>query len=142
LGRFIIFATTSVALVLVLINQRNPSFTPMKMIAEMGFVAIAFSAQLLPVAVDMLYVKRGTAAGAVAGLTAGLVTAFFFGNLFPLIAKSAWVAHLPGLTLLYTLLEAWKMAIPIDASAWGLAVNVAVFVLLSALTSRRSSALH
>jgi SSS family solute:Na+ symporter len=141
-GRFIIFATTSVALVLVMINQRNPNFTPMKMIVEMGFVAIAFSAQLLPVAVDMLYVKRGTASGAAAGLASGLVAAFLFGNIFPLLAKSTWIeANLSAIADLQNLLDGWKQAVPVDASAWGLAVNVIIFVLVSSATSRRCTAL-
>ena len=37
------------------------------------FLAMAFSAQLLPVTIDLLFLRKGSRAGAIAGLAAGLV---------------------------------------------------------------------
>ena len=42
------------------------------------FLAMAFSAQLLPVTIDLLFLRRGSKLGAVAGLTAGVLTVCLF----------------------------------------------------------------
>ena len=109
------------------------AFLFMEMIALLGFVAIAFSAQLLPITLDMLFFRRGTSAGAACGLAVGLAGALVFGDLFGPLAQgvsSQW----PVLAGFVDAVEACKLAVPVDASAWGLALNVPVFVLVSLLT--------
>ncbi|MEM7602048.1 MAG: hypothetical protein AAF357_11620, partial [Verrucomicrobiota bacterium] len=87
--------------------------------------------QLLPITVDMLFWKRGTCAGAIAGLSVGLITAFSFTSLFPLVMgeDSAAVA-------LINRLRSW---LPVHAAAWGVIPNTLVFVIVSSLPDRRDS---
>jgi len=97
------------------------------MIIEMQYVAMAFSCQMLPVALDVLFIRKGTRAGAVAGMAAGLVVVMLFtplpsmlmGNTGAAIADMA--AHLKRL---------------FDIGFCGFVVNGAVFVAVSALTRR------
>ena len=74
IGRIVIVVATLVALGLVYYGDDNKGFKPLKLIAEMMLFAIAFSSQLVPATIDMLFINRGTRAGAIAGISAGLVT--------------------------------------------------------------------
>ena len=58
-GRIVIVAGSLIALALVQVGERNQDFAPLRMIIEMQFVAMAFSCQLLPVVIDMLFLRRG-----------------------------------------------------------------------------------
>ncbi len=109
------------------------AFRFMEMIALLGFVAIAFSSQLLPIVIDMLFFRRGTAAGAAAGLALGLIAALVFGDLFEPVAR-AISSYWDGFGGVLARIETCKKALPIDASAWGLAVNVPIFVIVSLMT--------
>ena len=131
-GRAVIVLVTVVSLYMVLDSYgRGPNsqsgFDFMQMIAMLGLVAIGFSVQLLPLTIDMLYIRRGTAAGAAAGLAAGLCGAFVFGQMFDPIAAvlplglGDWIASA-------------KSGLPIDTTAWGLLWNVPVFILVSCWT--------
>ncbi|MCH2666060.1 hypothetical protein MK139_17165, partial [bacterium] len=120
-GRGLIAITTTVALVMVLIANRSES-NPLGMIVILGLLAIAFSTQLLPVAIDILFLKRGTRGGAIAGITTGLGFVFILSPFFPMLAGDA----------LGDLIASMKRTI--DVGAWGLAANTAVFTLVSRLT--------
>jgi solute:Na+ symporter, SSS family len=113
-GRGVIAVVTLLALALVLWGQRSES-NPLGMIVILGLLAIAFSTQLLPVTVDMLFIGRGSAAGAVAGIVAGVATVFFLSPFLPMLAGSG----LGGV--------AAAMKRMMDTGAWGLVINVAVF---------------
>jgi SSS family solute:Na+ symporter len=120
-GRALIAVTTIFALGLVLIANRSES-NPLGMIVILGLLAIAFSTQLLPVTIDILFLKRGTRQGAIAGMIAGLAVVLFLSPFFPMIAGNA----MSGIIVL--------MKKSIDVGAWGLLANVLVFAAISKLT--------
>jgi Na+/proline symporter len=103
----------------------------MRMIALLGLVAIGFSCQLLPLTIDMLFLRRGTAAGAACGLAVGLVGAFFFGGMFDPVAE-AMQGTAFGPTAAW--IQSLKSGLPMDSTAWGLLWNVPVFVVVSWFT--------
>ncbi len=120
-GRGIIMLATVVSTVLVIVAHRS-AVDPLAMIATLGLFAIAFSSQLLPVTFDMLYVRRGTRAGAVAGMITGLAIVFFIS---PFMALDLG----PGVADMRK-----AMLGMIDKGAWGLIGNVAVFAVVSRFT--------
>ena len=128
-GRIIIAAATVLSIVLVIVGRRNEHFNPVAMIATLGFLAIAFSSQLLPVTIDMLFIRRGTRAGAVAGLVTGIAIVGLFTPFFSMIAKgnAAGDRVLDLVTWLRPLL---------DLGACGLIGNVMVFVAVSLFTQK------
>ena len=71
-GRAVIVLGTLAAVGLVEWSGQSEEFNPLALIAQLMLLAIAFSAQLLPVAIDSLYLHKGTRQGAVAGMLAGL----------------------------------------------------------------------
>ena len=121
-GRSVIVVATLLALGLVHYGESNPDFRPLKLIAEMMLFAIAFSCQLLPATIDMLFVRRGTRAGAVAGISAGLLTVL--GMLIFTKSISEPVAVLNDLSRL------------LDVGFIGCVVNTAVFAAVSSLTMK------
>jgi len=111
--------------------SQDAGFDVMWMIAKLGLVAIGFSCQLLPLTIDMLFVRRGTSAGAAWGLAAGLLGAFFFGGMFDPVAEALQGSAL-GSTA--AAIQALKSNLPMDSTAWGLLFNVPVFVAVSCFT--------
>jgi SSS family solute:Na+ symporter len=126
-GKSLIALTTIFALALVLIANRSES-NPLGMIVILGLLAIAFSTQLLPVAIDILFLRRGTRQGAIAGMIAGLAVVLFLSPFFPMIAGK----FLGGTIAV--------MKKSIDVGAWGLFANVIVFAVVSKTGARSSSA--
>jgi Na+/proline symporter len=133
-GRAIIVAATVLSLLLVIAGS-NPQvqarYDFLSMIALMGLMAIAFSAQLLPIAIDILFLRRGTARGAAAGLAAGIFGAFLFGPLFALIVEG--LGSPAPLAAVLDFVNALKFT-PMHGSVWGLVLNVPIFVLVSWFT--------
>ena len=123
-GRILIAITAIVALILVLIANRSES-NPLGMIVILGLMAIAFSTQLLPVAIDILFLRRGSRQGAIAGVIAGLAVVFLLSPFFPMLADG----------FLGGTIAAMKKTI--DVGAWGLLLNVGIFAIVSRF-SRRS----
>ena len=117
-GRILIAITTVFALALVLIANRSES-NPLGMIGIRGLLAIAFSTQILPVAIDILFLKRGNRQGAIAGIVSGLAVVFFLSPFWPMLM---------GNTLGDVIVSMKKM---IDVGAWGLLLNTAVFTLVT-----------
>jgi Na+/proline symporter len=138
-GRLIIVGASALAVALVIFGRQEKGaaesvvshYDLLHMIAQLGFVAIAFTAQLLPMAIDVLYLRRGTRAGATAGLFCGLLGAFLFGPLFGMLADGSGIGLLG---VLKTAIEVISASLPIDGSAWGLFLNIPVFILVSCLT--------
>ncbi|WP_218934425.1 sodium:solute symporter family protein [Rosistilla ulvae] len=126
-GRLVILAATTASLLVVLIASRPESGISgfMEMIVDLALFAVAFSVQLLPMTIDVLFLRRGTGTAASLGLIAGLLTAFLFTSLFPPLAL--WLGN-PGLDFLLSIVQQAKTYVPVHASAWGLAANVFVFV--------------
>lgn len=120
-GRAIIALATLLALVLVLASRHSES-NPLSMIVVLGLLAIAFSTQLLPMTVDMLYLQWGTRQGAIAGVAVGLVVIFILSPFFPIVFGQ----NGQGLIAL--------MKRSIDIGAWGLFFNAATFMVVSAHT--------
>ncbi len=118
ISRAVIVLATLLALWLVNAGHDNEKFAPLKMIASLMFAAIAFSCQLLPATVDMLFIRKGTRAGVLAGMIAGVVTVF----LFTPFAPAAIGETVKPLTR------------NLDLGLIGFTVNVIVFVLVSKLT--------
>jgi SSS family solute:Na+ symporter len=123
-GRGVIVAATLVALYLVRVGERSEDFAPLRMIVEMMYVAIAFSCQVLPATIDVLFIRRGTRTGAIAGMVAGLVTVLCFtpaANL--LLGAGEPIADAVGfLKRLF------------DIGFCGFVVNAAVFAAVSLIT--------
>jgi sodium/proline symporter len=132
-GRSIILIATAVSLAFILIGHQPDSSVQgfMQMIVDMALFAVAFSVQLLPITLDMLFWKRGTKAAAIAGLATGIVCAFLFTSLFPMLAKVV-----PGFDGLLSVVNQCKQVLPIHATAWGLIPNAVLFVGISVLKGR------
>ena len=124
-GRITILVATLLALAMVIAGSRPESSLAgfMMMIVGLALFAVAFSVQLLPITIDMLFLKRGTSVGATAGLAVGLLTAFAFTSLFPLVAGQD--SFLNGLVLRA------KSILSVHAAAWGLVPNIIVFFVVS-----------
>lgn len=116
-GRGIIAVVAFLALWLVHLGN-DEQFEPLRMIADLMFLAMAFSAQLLPATVDVFWIKRGTAAGAALGMLCGLATVFAF---TPLVATDV----------------TRSISRNLDVGFVGIVVNVAVFVTVSAMSRRK-----
>jgi len=131
-GRLGILAATAASLACVLVGSRPESSLAgfMEMIVGLALFAVAFSVQLLPMTIDVLFLRRGVAAGASAGLVVGIVGAFLFTSLFPPLV--AW-SQLASLSAVLALVNAAREQFPVHASLWGLIPNVIVFVAVSTI---------
>ena len=127
-GRLVIIGGSILALTLVIVGERDPTFKPLKMIVEMQFVAMAAACQFLPVTIDVLFVRRGTRAGAIGGMLAGLVVVLLFTPL-PLVLLGKGVGQ--NVTDTATWLK--KL---FDIGFCGLVANVTVFLLVSLVTRK------
>jgi SSS family solute:Na+ symporter len=105
----VIFVTTLMALLIVIFVENLP------MLVRLGIVSMAFCLQLLPVVADILWLKRGNAVAAVAGILSGLAV------LIPL-AFSAGVPQNP---------------LDVHYGFWALLANLLVFAALSFLLPRK-----
>ena len=135
-GRLVILGATTLALALVLAGREEGSWLAgvMEMIVGLGLFAAAFSVQLLPLTLDVLFLHRGTSAGALAGLVDRLVVAFCFTSLFASLASAAADSLIePVLLAPLALVNSCKNWVPLHATAWGLIPNVLVFALVSRL---------
>ncbi len=129
IGRVVIVGATLLALGLVNAGHDNEEFAPLKMIADLMFAAIAFACQLLPVTLDMLYIRKGTKTGAAAGMVAGIAVVFLF-TPFPhaLLGDTALSEKIESTTGILKAL--------FDVGFCGFAVNCAVFALVSRFTRK------
>jgi SSS family solute:Na+ symporter len=114
-GRIVIIIGTLLAVVLVEWSEQSQGFNPLALIAQLMLLAIGFSAQLLPAAIDALYLHKGTRQGAAAGMIAGL-----------------------GFVILLTYKPEFSFGLTKYAhlSALGVMANVVVFTIVSSLTER------
>ncbi|NOX99521.1 MAG: sodium:solute symporter family protein [Verrucomicrobia bacterium] len=117
-SRAVIVVATLLALWLVNAGHENEAFKPLNMIASLMFAAIGFSCQLLPATVDMLFIRKGTRAGVVSGMLAGVATIFLF-KLYSPFADSE---------------TAQSFTRNLDLGLIGCTVNVIVFVIVSKFT--------
>ncbi|MFP6900809.1 MAG: sodium:solute symporter family protein, partial [Opitutales bacterium] len=114
-GRAVIVVATLVAVALVEWSAGAKEFNPLELISQLMLLAIAFSSQLLPIAIDILFLNKGTRQGAVAGLAAGI-----------------------GIVVLFTVKPDWSFGITkvVHVSAVGAGMNAFVFALVSCFTDK------
>jgi len=122
-GRGVIAAATMLSLGMVFVSRSSESFDPVGMIMPMSLLAIAFSSQLLPVTFDVLFLKRGSRRGAIAGIVAGMLVVLMFSPLLAIVTGSDSAA-----VGLFARLK--QIA---DIGFCGVVVNVAMFALLTIL---------
>ena len=87
----------------------------------MSILAIAFSSQLLPVTIDVLFLKRGSRQGAIAGIIAGMLVVLMFSPIPAILTGSD-----SAVVSLFARLK--QLA---DIGFCGVVVNVTVFALVS-----------
>lgn len=137
IGRLVIVLATALALLGVIMG-RDPKMAAgydfMNMIVKMGLLAIAFSAQLIPITIDMLFLRKGTGKGAAIGLAAGLLVTLFFGPLFPLLVNSLGKPEF--LSSVLAEIESIKGIVKLHDSVWGLLVNAVLFIVISIVTKK------
>ncbi|MCB1124124.1 MAG: sodium:solute symporter family protein, partial [Verrucomicrobiae bacterium] len=135
-GRIVIVVTTLFALWLVNAMHRNPDYEPLKMIADLMFAAIATVSQLLPATIDILYLRKGTRAGVLSGMIAGLFTVSLF-TPFPkvILTGLGLESLLTNITVVTGMFKSY-----FDIGFCGMAVNVVVFVLVSRFTRKLNPA--
>lgn len=129
IGRAVIAGGTIISVGLVLLSKsvedsaRNGESTdPLAMIVNLMILAIAFSSQLLPVTFDMLFIRKGSRAGAIAGILVGLGLVAMFSKLV--------TPHL-GEGLQETIGSMGKL---LDKGTWGLIGNTLVFAVVTQFT--------
>lgn len=127
-GRSVILAVTFLAVILIRVKDTNPEFEPFKLIADMGLLAIAFSTQLLPITIDMLFLRRGNGSGAVWGLLTGLTVVFFFTPFFSMAVRETG----GGDTAISFIKDISRS---VDTGGFALLANVSIFALVSRLTN-------
>jgi len=126
-GRGMIGVATVLALAIVLVGRHSQHFNPIAMIAQLGLLAIAFSSQLLPITLDIFYIRKGTRAGAIAGLITGLLIVACFSPVFSLLAGNSGAM----LDVLGSLRRT------LDIGACGFIGNIVVFAAVSCFTRRK-----
>lgn len=128
-GRIVIVAATGLALILVNVGHNDENFAPLKMIVNLMFAAIGFSTQLLPITVDMLFIRKGTHAGAVCGMIAGIIVIFLF-TPFPDLLLGISEEEQNVAAAMNPLRKLF------DIGFTGIIANVAVFAIVSAFTRK------
>ncbi len=124
-GRGVIVVATILALWLVHASERSTGdFNPLSLIAEMMLLAIAYACQLLPATLDMLFFRRGTRAGVIAGMLSGLLVVTCFTPLPALFLGGG--SGIEG--------AAKNVKSLLDIGCCGFLVNVTVFALVSRWT--------
>jgi Na+/proline symporter len=124
-GRGVIAATTIISLILVIASRHSARFNPIAMLVPLLFLAVAFSSQLLPVTIDMLFIKRGSRAGAIAGMMTGIVVVFLFSPFWSVFTEAMGIDNVLR-----------NIERIVDISACGFVCNVIVFALVSMITKR------
>ncbi|MEE3234701.1 MAG: sodium:solute symporter family protein [Candidatus Latescibacterota bacterium] len=127
IGRLVIALATLLALALVILGRHSQA-NPLGMIVALGLLAIAFSTQLLPMTVDILYLQIGTRQGAVAGLVTGIISILLLSPISPLTLYDS-------MDLTLELLRS-----TVDIGTWGLMLNCLVFFTISSINRRNLKA--
>jgi len=127
-GRIVIVISAALALWLVQVGQHNKDFKPLQMITEMMFVAIAFSCQILPVTIDMLFIRKGTRVGAICGILAGLIVVFCFTPFVTMVFSGDFGADVADKAAYFKRL--------FDIGFCGFIVNLPVFIIVSMFTKK------
>ena len=126
-GRGVIVITTIVA---TLITFAGSQSNLLDTITAFFLLAMAFSAQLLPVTIDLLFLRRGSKAGAIAGMVVGILTVCLFPPLGTLLlgADSGLISGTGQVKAI------------LDVGFCGLVINALVFALVTRFTVKPDSA--
>jgi SSS family solute:Na+ symporter len=125
-GRSVIIAATVLAFLVSYVSQTNPEFGLLRTIAQFFLLALAFSCQLLPVTLDILFVRRGTPAGAAWGMAAGVLTVLVMSPFFGMVVGDGTFTELRAVF--------GDLKNLFDHGFLGVVVNTIVFVGVSAMT--------
>lgn len=128
-GRLVIVVATGVALLVSYVSETNAEFGLLRTIAQFFLLALAFSCQLLPATLDVLFVRRGTPAGAAAGMAAGLLTVLVFSPFFDMAAGGSAPSGLQSLIA--------DLKNLLDLGFIGFIANATVFGVVSSFTAPR-----
>ena len=127
-GRAVIVAATVTAVALVELGHEASGFNPLKLITQLMFLAIAFSSQLLPLAIDVLFLNKGTRQGAISGLAFGILVVLVFSPLRDILLNEGAADYLGSFT------DVLKKTIHV--SAIGIIANTVVFAIVSRFTEK------
>ncbi|MCH2065051.1 MAG: sodium:solute symporter family protein [Roseibacillus sp.] len=119
IGRLVIVLATIIAATITFMGKDQKGL--LDTITAFFFLAMAFSAQLLPITIDILFLRRGSRTGAIAGLAAGLLTVCLFPPLGKMILGET-SSLLKGTSNLKALF---------DVGMCGIIVNALVFTIVS-----------
>ena len=119
IGRLVIVLATIIAATITFMGKDQKGL--LDTITAFFFLAMAFSAQLLPITIDILFLRRGSRTGAIAGLAAGLLTVCLFPPLGKMILGET-SSLLKGTSNLKSLF---------DVGMCGIIVNALVFTIVS-----------
>ncbi|MBT5690630.1 MAG: hypothetical protein HOI65_05885, partial [Opitutae bacterium] len=125
-GRGVIIVATLAAVLFVELGENSSGFNPLKLITQLMFLAIAFSSQLLPLAIDVLFINKGTRNGAIAGLSFGILVVLLFSPFPEMILGKTATAGLTSFT--------GSLKGIIHVSAIGVLANTAAFIVVSRFT--------
>jgi Na+/proline symporter len=127
IGRIVIILATLAAARIAIVGGNSEILNT---ITAFFGLAMAFSAQMLPITVDLLFFRRGSRAGAIAGLAAGILTVCLFPPLGKMILGET-SSLLKGTSNLKALF---------DVGMCGIIGNTLVFVIVSRFTRKPEQA--
>ena len=127
IGRIVIIVATLAAARIAIVGGNSEILNT---ITAFFGLAMAFSAQMLPITVDLLFFRRGSRAGAIAGLAAGILTVCLFPPLGKMILGET-SSLLKGTSNLKALF---------DVGMCGIIANTLVFVIVSRFTRKPEQA--
>ena len=127
IGRLIIILATLVSARIAIVGGNSEVLNT---ITAFFGLAMAFSAQMLPITVDLLFFRKGSRAGAIAGLASGILTVCLFPPLGKLILGESG-SLLKGTSTLKALF---------DVGMCGIIANTLAFVIVSKFTRKPDQA--
>jgi len=127
IGRLIIILATLVSARIAIVGGNSEVLNT---ITAFFGLAMAFSAQMLPITVDLLFFRKGSRAGAIAGLAAGILTVCLFPPLGKMILGESG-SLLKGTSTLKALF---------DVGMCGIIANTLAFVIVSKFTRKPDQA--
>jgi SSS family solute:Na+ symporter len=127
IGRLVIILATLVSARIAIVGGNSEVLNT---ITAFFGLAMAFSAQMLPITIDLLFFRRGSRAGAIAGLAAGILTVCLFPPLGKMILGESG-SLLKGTSALKALF---------DVGMCGIIANTLAFVIVSKFTRKPDQA--
>jgi SSS family solute:Na+ symporter len=127
IGRLVIILATLISARIAIVGGNSEVLNT---ITAFFGLAMAFSAQMLPITVDLLFFRKGSRAGAIAGLASGILTVCLFPPLGKLILGESG-SLLKGTSTLKALF---------DVGMCGIIANTLAFVIVSKFTRKPDQA--